>query len=120
LWLGDGIFRISIAETQLARERGLSGKSELANDQALLMVFPSEDKWGIWMKNMNFPLDIVWLGSNKKVIYIVKNATYDDQTTVYKPKSPAKYVVEVPAGTVTTKSIGIGAQAIFQLDGEDK
>lgn len=118
LWLGDGIFRIDVASTQVARERGLFGRSELAADQALLMVFPSEDQWGIWMKDMNFPIDIVWLNKEKKVVYIKKSAPFDDQTTIYKPEKPALYVVELPAGTTTVKSITIGKSAIFQTDGE--
>jgi uncharacterized membrane protein (UPF0127 family) len=118
LWLGDGIFRIDAASTQIARKNGLSSKSELAADQALLMVFPKEDKWGIWMKDMNFPIDIVWLNKEKKVVYIKKSAPFDDQTTIYKPEKPALYVVELPAGTTTKKSIAIGEIAIFQADGE--
>jgi hypothetical protein len=49
------------------------------------------------MKGMNFPIDIVWLNKDKKVIYIVKNAPFDDQTTIYKPRTPALYVIELPA-----------------------
>jgi len=114
LWLGDGIFKITVASTQTAREQGLSGKSELGTDQALLLVFPSEDKWGIWMKNMNFPIDVVWLNKEKKVVYIKKNVPFDDQTKIYKPEKPAQYVVELPSGTSTAKSIAIGRVAIFQ------
>ncbi|HUC96575.1 MAG TPA: DUF192 domain-containing protein, partial [Candidatus Saccharimonadales bacterium] len=78
LWLGDGIFNIDIASTQGSREKGLSGRSDLPVDQALLMVFPNEGEWGIWMKDMNFPIDIVWLNKDKQVVYIVKNASFDD------------------------------------------
>jgi hypothetical protein len=116
LWLGDGIFKINIASTKDSRERGLSGKSELGPDKALLMVFPSEDKWGIWMKDMNFPIDIIWLNKDKQVVYIVKNAPFDDQTTIYKPEKPALYVVELPAGATVDKSIAIGGMAIFQTN----
>lgn len=116
LWIGDGIFRIDVASTQIERKNGLSGKSELAADQALLMVFPGEDKYGIWMKDMNFPIDIVWLNKQKEVVYIVKNAPFDDQTTIYKPNTSAQYVVEFPAGTTDSKSIVIGKSAIFQYD----
>jgi len=116
LWLGDGIFKVNIASTQDSREKGLSGTSELAPDHALLMVFPSEDKWGIWMKNMNFPIDIVWLSKDKQVVYIKKNTPYDDQTTIYKPEKSALYVVELPAGMTTTKSITIGRVAIFETN----
>lgn len=116
LWLGNGIFNINVASTSSAREKGLSGKSELAPDQALLMVFPSEGKWGIWMKGMNFPIDIVWLNKDKKVVYTVKDAPYDNQTTIYTPTTPALYVVELPAGTITDKSITTNNTAVFQIN----
>jgi uncharacterized membrane protein (UPF0127 family) len=119
LWLGDGVFKTDVALTYEARTKGLSGRSALNSDQALMMAFPSEDKWGIWMKDMNFPIDIVWLNKDKKVIYIVKNAATDDPT-VYKPEKLAQYVVELPAGTVTEKNISPKSTAIFELDGEAK
>jgi uncharacterized membrane protein (UPF0127 family) len=118
LWLGDGIFNIDIASTQSAREKGLSGRSDLATDQALVMVFPNEGKWGIWMKGMNFSIDIVWLNKDKKVVYVVKNAPFDDQTTIYTPTTPALYVVELPAGTTNDKAITINKTAAFQFDGK--
>jgi uncharacterized membrane protein (UPF0127 family) len=118
LWLGDGIFNTDIALTPAAREQGLSGKPELQADHALLMAFPSEGEWGIWMKDMNFPIDIVWLSKDKKVIYVVKDAPPEDQTTVYKPEKPAMYVVELPSGTTSSKAINLNDIASFQTDGK--
>jgi uncharacterized membrane protein (UPF0127 family) len=119
IWLGNGVFRTDIASTPGARQKGLSNKSELAVDQALLMVFPNEGKWGIWMKDMNFPIDIVWLNKDKKVVYIVKNASNNDPTKVYTPGEAAKYVIELPAGTADGKSIISNSVANFQIDNEE-
>lgn len=116
MWLGDGVFRTELALDNNSRTKGLSGTPTLSPDRALLMVFPSEGKWGIWMKDMNYPIDIVWLDQSKKVIYIVKNASPDDQTTVYQPKTPAKYVVELTGGTVDSRRIKIDSVAIFQIE----
>ncbi len=117
LWLGDGIFKINVALTGASREKGLSGKTELDADHALLMVFPNESKWGVWMKKMNFPIDVVWLDKGKKVVSIVKNFSPDDTITRY-PISSALYVVELPAGTADAKVISTGKVAIFQIDGK--
>jgi hypothetical protein len=117
LWLGDGVFRTKLALNDSDRAKGLSGVNELAPDQALLMAFPSEGKWGIWMKDMSIPIDIIWLNKDKKVIYIVKNVSPNNSTSeVYKPKILAKYVAELPAGTVDNKAIRTTSTAIFQLD----
>ncbi len=117
LQFGDGVFHASVAADDNSRAKGLSGVTKLASDQALLMIFPKEDKWGIWMKDMKIPIDIVWLNSDKKVVYIVKNASPDVSTSeTFTPKSVAKYVIELPAGTVDGKAIGTNTTAIFQTD----
>jgi len=121
LRLGDGVFRARIAANETARAKGLSGVTSLNLDQALLMAFPSEGKWQIWMKDMKVPIDIVWLDKDKNVIYIVKNAQPDDETTarVFEPKTLAKYVVELPAGSVDSRAIKTTSTAIFQINTED-
>ena len=117
LKLGDGVFRASIAANDTDRAKGLSGVTQLASNQALLMAYPSDSKWGIWMKDMKVPIDIVWLNSNKKVVYIVKNASPENSASkVFTPKSSAQYVVELPAGSVDSDAITTDTTAIFQID----
>jgi uncharacterized membrane protein (UPF0127 family) len=117
LHLGDGVFKTRVAKTLDEREKGLSGTSTLREDQALLFVFGTDAKWGIWMKDMNYPIDIVWLNKDKKVVYIVKNAppeSYPDEKFI--PKEDARYVVEVLAGMADKKAIKIGEKASFDED----
>ncbi len=113
LWLGDGIFRATIAKTSSDRSKGLLGQSGLASDQALIMVFDKEDRWAITMNGMEIDLDIVWLDKNKKVVHIVKNASPDSGT--FEPSVPAQYVIELSAGTVDRKSINRNSVAIFEM-----
>lgn len=114
LHLGDGIFTSRLARTEAEREKGLSGTHSLRDDQAMLLIYDSDDKWPIWMKDMNYPIDIIWLDKDKTVVYIVKNAPPESYPyEQFTPKEKARYVVEVPAGTVAKKKIVIGAQANF-------
>jgi len=120
LRLGDGLFRARIASNDNTRANGLSGVTEMDADQALLMAYPDEDKWGIWMKDMKISIDIVWLNSDKKVVHIVKHASPEDSTLkTYVPKVPALYVVELPAGTVDKKMITTDSTAVFQINNAD-
>jgi uncharacterized membrane protein (UPF0127 family) len=120
LRLGDGIFRARVALNESDRAKGLSGVKKLDSGQALLIVFPNEDKWGIWMKDMKIPIDIVWLDKNKKVIHIVKNALPEYSTDkTFKPEALAQYVVELPAGTVDSVTIKAGSTAVFQVNSGD-
>lgn len=112
--LGSGTFQVGIAQDATSRAKGLSGKSSIAPDGGLLFVFDTEEKWGIWMKDMNFPIDIVWLDASKDVVHIVKNADpalSSDYT--FEPEKPAKYVLELTAGATSQYSIKIGDTATF-------
>lgn len=118
LRLGDGIFKTELALNDTQRAKGLSGRSSLGASEAMLFVFPGISKWKITVKDMEFPIDIVWLDQYKKVVYIVKNASPETSLTdTFEPKSDAKYVVELAAGTVDSRSINIGRTAVFDLVG---
>lgn len=114
LRIGDGVFTARLAKTFEQRRKGLSGTSELRSTQAFILVYENDGQWPIWMKDMNYPLDIVWLDKDKKVVYIVTNAPPDSYPdTTFTPNKDARYVVELPAGTVSKKSIKINNQATF-------
>lgn len=118
LKLGSGVFSIRLAATDEARIQGLSGVDHLNANQGLLMVFPSDDEWGIWMKDMKIPLDIIWMDHEKKVIFIVTDASPDLGTSkTFTPKDPARYVLEVPSGTVKNAGIQVGSLATFTETG---
>lgn len=73
------------------------------------------------MKDMKIPLDIVWLDAGQEVIYMVLSADPELATTkTFVPTSPARYVVELPAGAVRNAGIKIGTEFIFNLKGEAK
>ncbi len=119
LRLGDGIFKTTIVSNDVDRTKGLSGIKEIAIDQAILMAFPTESEWGVNMNNTTIPIDIVWLDKSKKVIFIVKNVSPKDSKGItYTPKTPAKYIVQLPFGTVDSKAIKINSVAIFQIDSQ--
>lgn len=112
--IGDGVFTTRVAKTPKEREKGLSGTHEIRNDQAMLLVYDTDDKWPIWMKDMKYPIDIVWLDKSKKVVYIVKNAPPESYPyEKFTPKQDARYVLELPSGTVGKKKIDIGVAATF-------
>ncbi len=111
--LGDGVFKAQVARTDSELKRGLSGVSEFSKDQALLFVFPKDDTYGVWMKDMRIPIDIVWLDKNKKVIHAVSNATPESYPKTFRPPKPARYIVELASGTIKTRAIKIGVIAKF-------
>lgn len=114
--ISRGTFQARVAHTPELREKGLSGTKELHLTDAMLFVFDETDKHGIWMKDMNFPIDILWLDEKKKVVFMVKHAEPSSYPfTTFKPTKPARYVVELPANSIERKDIIIGDKAVFDL-----
>jgi uncharacterized membrane protein (UPF0127 family) len=112
--LGDGVFLAQVAKTPETREKGLGGSGGLRENEAMLFIFDTDDKWSMWMKDVKYPIDIVWLDKDKKVVYIVKNVPPESYPFEnFTPKQEARFVIEVPAGTVGRKAIAIGHQAGF-------
>jgi len=114
--IGSGVYSLWLADTEASRIQGLSDVDKLHLNGGLLMAYDTNDTHGIWMKDMNFPLDLIWLDSNKEVVYIVKNAPPENPArTVYSPKDTARYVLELPAGSVKKAGIKTGDTATFNL-----
>lgn len=106
------VYQTSIMRTEAEREQGLSGTDSLPDGQAMLFVFPNDSKWGMWMKDMQYPIDMVWLDRGKRVTYVVRNAqpsSYPD--TIYRPSVSSRYVIELPSGTIERTGIAEGNQA---------
>src|SRR4026208_1251957 len=58
---------IEIAQTQIEREKGLSGRDTLPENSGMLFVFDKPDYYAFWMKDMKFPLDFIWIRDQKVV-----------------------------------------------------
>jgi len=105
--------RVEVAETPSKREQGLSGRHELPPDMGMLFLFDSDGKWGFWMKDMWFPIDIIWISVSGRIVYIVPHATPASYPRVFVPSEDARYVLEVPAGTAESGGWKIGDVARF-------
>ena len=107
------ILDVQIADTPDKMTEGLQFQQPLPYSQGMIFVFPQPQLVAMWMKDMQFPLDMIWFDSNGNVIHIEKNlaACVDGQPCpVYDAQSQnTKYVLEVSSGfadkfNVTTKS----------------
>lgn len=121
LTVGDAVFSVRVVNTPETRQKGLSGSQPLPKNEGMLFVFDSSDMWSIWMKDMTYPLDIIWLDDSKRIVYMVKSADPSSYPyTTFKPTKPARYVLEVPAGTINNKNIKLNNQASFDLTNIEK
>mgnify|MGYP006294767647 CR=1 FL=1 len=93
-------YTLEIVRSQEERIRGLSGRKRLGSNSGMLFLFPTSDYHAIWMKEMNFAIDIVWLDADYKVVNIVQEATPESYPATFRPEVPARYVIELPAGSI--------------------
>lgn len=89
---------VELADTPEKRAQGLSGRKELNHDRGILFVFDKSDAYSFWMKDMNFPIDIIWIGEDLKIADITRNVNPESYPKTFQPKKSAKYVLEVNAG----------------------
>lgn len=60
------------------------------------------------MKDMKFPVDVIWLDKNYRVVDIVKDARPDSFPKVFEPSASAKYILEVNSGFAKRNGIEAG------------
>lgn len=97
-----------IAKSDAELDRGLGGRRCIGDSQAMLFVFSSLDKHAFWMKDMQFPIDIVWLDESRKIVDFRENVTPDTYPEAFIPSTSAQYVIELSAGGVKRYSLGKG------------
>ncbi|MFL6491060.1 MAG: DUF192 domain-containing protein [Nitrososphaera sp.] len=108
-----------ISASNEQRTKGLSIKDSLAENEAMLFVFDNEGEYTFWMKDMKFPIDIIWIDSNKTVVHIEHNlqpCDYGFLCPTYKPGQDSLYVLETVGGFAQKHDVVQGTQIQFELN----
>lgn len=113
--IGTGELRIAIADTSQTRRLGLSHLPSLKEKHGLLFVFPKPDLHGIWMKDMLFPIDIIWLDENLTVIDLFVDVSPETYPKTFHPRLPARYVLETNAGFSEKYDVEVGSRAKWSI-----
>ena len=88
-------------------------------NSGMLFVFESESRSVFWMREMQFSLDFVWIGSDCSVADITKDVPPPSPDTTlanlprYQPAVPVQYVLEINAGDIKAAGISKGDQVVF-------
>lgn len=112
LTLASTTVNVEIARTTAERDRGLSGRLTLAPDHGMLFLFDHPDTYGFWMPEMQFPIDIIWLDANWRIVDIAHSVAPESYPHVFTPKAPATFVLEVVSGLSEQSGWHIGDQFI--------
>lgn len=105
--------KVELAITSAEKEKGLSARQGLDENEGMLFVFDKPGEYAFWMKDMNFAIDIVWLDASNQVVHIEKNATPESYPNTFNPGVDAKYVLEVISGFSEKNNLKEGDSVIF-------
>lgn len=102
----DQTFSVTVAETEEEKQKGLSGLDNLPLDEGKLFVFEKPDTYSFWMKDMKFPIDIIYINGDK-IVSITENAKPPAENVenptcetigCYQSSGPADKALEINAG----------------------
>lgn len=106
--VGSTPLRVALQITPDEQEHGLSYSWHLPERAGMLFVFGESEQYSFWMKDMNYPIDMIWISEDKQIVAISENATPESYPAKFTPPIPVKYVLEVRAGWAARHDIKIG------------
>jgi len=104
--------RVEVVRTPADLARGLMHREKLDADAGMLFLFDRTQVLSFWMKNTLIPLDMIFIGEDRRVVGVVHNA--EPLTTVQRSVgAPSRYVLEVNAGFAAQRGVGPGSLVEF-------
>ena len=109
----ESVFQVEVADTPAKRELGLQYRRELAADRGMIFLFSAPSVQAFWMKNTPLPLDMIFIGSDRKIVGIV------EQTVPFSLDSrsvgrPSQFVLEINGGLAKRHGIKAGDAVRFE------
>ena len=117
VWLEgkDGPVRVlvEVAARPAEQARGLMHRQSMPEDRGMIFIYPTESIHGFWMKNTFIPLDMLFIGANRRIIGAVQNA--EPLTTTRRTvNAPSKYVLEINGGMMRKWGVKEGSRVRFE------
>ena len=97
---------LEIVSTASAQERGLGGRSSLGQNEAMLFEFSSDETHCFWMKDMRFPIDMLWIDAEHRVVHIERAVAPNTYPKAFCPDSPSTAVLETNANISRDMRVG--------------
>jgi uncharacterized protein len=114
--IGNQNLTVLLADTNQHRFKGLSDRDNLGVFDGMLFLFPDRGQHGMVMRDMHFPLDIVWIDGDS-IVDIAPNLAPEPgrteaQLTPYFSRGASTLVLELPAGFVAKNGISVGDRVV--------
>jgi len=110
------VFSLYLARTSEEQATGLAKYQKIEENQGMLFLFTKTDNYSFWMKDMHFPIDIIFISGNK-VVAVFQNVpvSLNNHLPVYTTKTKADKVLEINAGLAKKYNIKIGSEVKIKL-----
>jgi len=106
---------VEVAQSRVHKQQGLSNRESLAQDRGMLFVYSEKKMRSFWMKDMRFPLDVLWIADGV-VVGLQENIPFqsdDGEVVRFKSNEPANMALEVNSGWIEKHGVSIGDQIVF-------
>ena len=108
LHINDTMIAAEIADTDVLREQGLSGRASMASNAGMLFIFDTPDRYSFWMKDMNFRLDFLWISADNEIVDLTENVAPESYPKAFRPDVPVVKVLELNGGFAVMHGIKRG------------
>jgi len=105
-------FNIEFAETDYETQTGLMYRKGMDSNQGMLFIFPDERVHSFYMKNTEFPLDIIYIKEDLRIASFQENAQPLNESGLTS-QMPIKYVLEINGGLAQELGLSIGDSISF-------
>jgi uncharacterized membrane protein (UPF0127 family) len=111
------VLEVELMVSDQDRAMGLMFRRSLDAERGVLLVFEGSGFHGIWMKNCRFPIDILWIDEDHRIVHVAENVPpcREDPCPVYQPLRRALYVLEINGGQARREGAVVGATLSFEL-----
>src|SRR3989344_353248 len=113
--IGDAVLFVEVLDTQEQRQEGLSGRAELATGAGALFIHEEPGMHGYWMKDMLFPIDLIWISGDLRVVEVAHNISPDTYPASFRPSSDALYVLETNACWASAHNVTKGSEVVIHI-----
>jgi uncharacterized membrane protein (UPF0127 family) len=109
---------VEVADDPEERRQGLSDREALARDAGMLFVWDSVAVYTLWMKNMRFSLDVIWIDDRRRVVNVTADVPHqpgasDAELIRYSSGVDVLYAIELNAGAAERHGIEVGDVLVF-------
>lgn len=103
---GSRAFGIEVADDAAKRSAGLMHRQSMPDDRGMLFIFEATRPVSFWMKNTPMPLDLLFIAEDGRIVSILGGEPFSP--AIISPREPARYVLELKAGTAEREGITEG------------